>query len=335
MTILMPRERFTMIASDGEVDRAAFAREVEAGLTGHPKRLPCRYFYDEEGSQLFEAICDLPEYYLTRTERAILQANAREIAALFPPETALVEMGSGSAAKTRLLIEAFLARNGVLRYIPIDISRSMLEESSVALLADYPGLEVHAIAAEYRQGLCQLRAEETCPKLILWLGSNIGNFERVEASGFLRQIGERISPSDRLLVGVDLRKGADVLEPAYDDAAGVTARFNRNILARINRELGARFDLDQFVHRAVYDADKGRVEMHLVSRRDQRVPVAALSREIAFAAGETIHTENSYKYSIDEIDAVAFAAGLAVERRWLDPERRFSVNLMRPAYCSE
>ncbi len=324
------RERLTLIETPSAGDPAAFARDVAAGLARTPKRLPCRYFYDREGSLLFEAICRLPEYYVPRAEREILERRAPEIAACLPLGAALVELGSGSAAKTRLLIEALLRRQGALRYVPVDVSRSMLEESAFGLLADYPLLQIVAVAAEYEEGLGVLGRAADGPKLILWLGSNIGNLERPEAAAFLRRVRELMTPDDRLLVGIDLRKDRTVLERAYDDAQGVTARFNRNILARINRELGGRFDLDTFRHRAVYDEAAGRVEMYLVSMQAQRVPIERLGLEVTFAAGEAIHTENSYKYAPSEIDALAEAAGLRVEQRWLDGGRRFSDNLLAP-----
>ncbi|HWP35288.1 MAG TPA: L-histidine N(alpha)-methyltransferase [Thermodesulfobacteriota bacterium] len=324
------RRRLTLVERPSAGDSAAFARDVAAGLTRTPKRLPCRYFYDREGSLLFEEICRLPEYYLPRAEREILERRAPEIAALLPAGAALVELGSGSATKTRLLIEALLRRQGKLRYVPVDISRSVLEESARALLADHPRLAITAIAAEYEEGLEVLRRTPLGPKLLLWLGSNIGNLERPEAAAFLRRLRDLMAPADRLLVGVDLRKDRAVLERAYDDAQGVTARFNLNLLARINRELGGRFDLDAFRHRAVYDEAAGRVEMYLVSTRPQRVAIERLGLEVPFAAGEAIHTENSYKYAPDEIEALAAAAGLRLERLWLDDGQRFADVLLGP-----
>jgi L-histidine Nalpha-methyltransferase len=326
MQIATPR--LQVHAYDQNGHRAEFAREVERGLTGSPKRLPCRFFYDEQGSLLFEEICALSEYYVTRAERDILCEHADEMARLFPHEIALVELGSGSAAKTRLLIEAFLRRHPSLRYMPIDISPTILEESSRELLRAYPRLEVVAVAAEYREGLARVRSETERPKLILWLGSNVGNLDRGEAAEFLRGVRETMADGDRMLMGVDLRKDRHTLERAYDDSRGVTARFNLNLLARINQELGGRFDLSRFRHRAVYNQAIGRVEMYLDSLVEQRVRIEALGREIAFAAGESIHTENSYKYRLSEIDALASAAGLRVEQRWLDQDVRFSVNLL-------
>jgi dimethylhistidine N-methyltransferase len=325
-----PHERFTLIGLPAEQRRARFARDVADGLTAAPKRLPCCYFYDRLGSRLFDAICELPEYYLTRAETAILQAHAEEVAALFPGVTDLIELGSGSAAKTRLLIEALLRRHRPLRYVPLDICRTVLEESSLDLLRTYPDLEVLAIAGEYHDGLEHLRAAATRRRLVLWLGSNIGNLERPEAARFLARVRDSLAPGDRLLVGIDLRKDRATLEAAYDDGCGVTAAFNRNLLVRINRDLGGRFDVKSFAHRAVYDEEAGRVEMYLVSACSQRVCIEQLGLDVCFAAGEAIHTENSYKYSPAEIEALADAAGLRLERNWLDPERRFRLNLLGP-----
>jgi L-histidine Nalpha-methyltransferase len=328
MAIGKTTARLQIHAYDHNGHLAEFAREVERGLTASPKRLPCRYFYDRQGSLLFEEICALPEYYLTRTERQILQERVEEITRLFPEEMALVELGSGSAAKTRLLIEAFLQRHQSLRYVPIDISPTILEESSLALLQAYPRLEIVAVAAEYQEGLVRLQAETGRPKLILWLGSNVGNLDRPEAMRFLHSVRQTMTDRDRLLVGIDMRKARAVLEAAYDDARGVTARFNLNLLARINQELGGQFDLTQFRHRALYNEPTGRVEIYLDSLRAQCVGIEGLDLEIPFRAGEPIHTENSYKYSPDEIAELVEAADLEVQRQWFDADRRFSVNLL-------
>lgn len=318
---------------------ASFAEDVRRGLTAQPKRLSCRFFYDREGSRLFEQICALPAYYLTRAEEEILARHADEIAAALPGPADLVELGSGSAAKTRRLIAALLRRQETLRYAAIDIAREVLEESAHRLLDEYASLEVHALAAEYRDGLRRLqvlrRTREADrphrPQLILWLGSNVGNFERHEAAAFLAQVRAAMGPHDRLLIGIDRRKARSVLEAAYDDAQGVTARFNRNLLVRINRELGGHFDPQSFEHRAVYDEAAGRIAMFLVSRQAQTVHVPDLGLRVRFAAGEAVHTENSYKYSFDEIRALAEAGGFGVERQWLDREQRFSECLFRPA----
>ena len=321
-------KRFALLATGAEQRKADFAADVLQGLSAKKKMLSCRYFYDEVGSQLFEEICALPEYYLTRAEHAILQQNASAIVAHMPAGASLVELGSGSASKTRLLIEAALARNGLVRYIPIDISRSILEESARDLLRDYELLQVLAVAGEYQEGLAVLQREIEGPKAILWLGSNVGNFRRQEAVQFLGQVRQQMAEDDCLIMGGDLRKEAAVLERAYDDAAGVTARFNKNLLARINSQLGGHFDLDAFVHEAVYDEDEGQVGMYLVSLEEQRVAIDALELEVLFAAGECIHTENSYKYSTVEIDALARASGLELKEQWFDAEKRFSLNLL-------
>jgi L-histidine N-alpha-methyltransferase len=327
-------ERLRLLAPAVAEAGADFAHDVAAGLTAQPRHLHCRYFYDEQGSLLFEQICALPEYYLTRAETEILSRHAAELAALVPVGGTLVELGSGSSVKTRLLIEALLHRHGQLHYAAIDISRTMLESSARALLDDYPALMMTAVAAEYRAGLGLLLRDHVTagagPRLILWLGSNVGNFHREEAAAFLTGVRAGMRRGDRLLLGIDLRKERAVLEPAYDDAQGVTARFNLNLLARINRELGGDFVLDDFQHRAVYDEVLGQVEIHLVSKRPQRVTVHALGREFEFAADEAIHTENSYKYSLPEITELARAAGLRVERQWFDEARRFSENLLAP-----
>jgi len=322
-------DRFALsVHTDADTLRSRFADDVRAGLTARPKRLPCCYFYDDEGSRLFDAITALPEYYLTRAEREILQGRAGEVAAAFADPPVLVELGSGSAEKTRILIDALLRRDGPLRYVPIDISRGALQESAAALIRDYPLLLVHAVAAEYHDGLHRLDQPGAGPKLILWLGSSIGNLHRPDASVFLRRVRERMSAADRFLVGIDLRKDRAVLEAAYNDAQGVTARFNLNLLSRINRELDGGFDLRGFRHRAVYDADAGRIEMYLDSVRDQTVRIAGLDLTVPFAAGEALHTENSYKYAPPEIDTLVSSAGLRAAAQWLDAERRFTVNLL-------
>ena len=325
-----PVPRYTLQESDPHSEREDFATAVARGLGSDPKSLPCRFFYDAQGSALFEEICQLPEYYLTRAERQILERHADAIVAGVEAPLLLAELGSGSSAKTRLLIEACLRRQPTLHYVPVDISREMLDASAKRLLADYPGLAIDAIAGEYQSGLLALRGARREPKLIAWLGSNIGNFDRVGAAEFLRGVREALGPRDRLLVGVDLRKARETLERAYADAAGTTARFNLNLLARINRELGARFELAHFAHRARWRAREGRVELWLESRRDQEVEIAALDRVVKLRKGERIHTEDSFKYSAAEIEAVARAAGLRVLRRWLDAGGAYSLNLLAP-----
>jgi dimethylhistidine N-methyltransferase len=310
------------------VDRE-FLEAVEAGLGSTPKTLPCRYFYDLEGSLLFEEICDLPEYYVTRTEDRILRERAGEIAGALEQTVDLVELGSGSSRKTRLLIHALLRKQEALRYVPVDISAEMLAQTAEALAREYPRLTVEPLVGEYAEAMARLRAERQGPMLVLFLGSNLGNFRPEEAVEFLRRIRAMMASDDRLLLGLDLRKDRAVLEAAYDDAAGVTARFNLNLLRRINRELGGAFDLDSFTHRAVFNEEEGRVEMHLVSTRAQGVRVAG--RSYRFEAGETIHTENSYKYTLPQVRALAGEAGLALEQTWRDEDRLFSLNFLRPS----
>jgi L-histidine Nalpha-methyltransferase len=328
MTTRILDPRFLLVHAGVDRQAQAFAEDVRAGLTASPKRLHCRYFYDRAGSLLFEEICELPEYYLTRAEREIFLSHADAIAARVPAGVTLVELGSGSAVKTRLVIEALRRRRHGFRYVPIDISGTILEESSRALLAEYPDLQIVAIAGEYEDGVARLGTATTPPRLVLWLGSNIGNFSRGEAAEFLARIRARLAPEDRLLCGIDLRKDPAVLERAYDDARGVTARFNLNLLVRINRELGGHFDPAAFRHRAVYDEEEGRVAMYLVSARRQRVTIDRLGLAVSFDEGEAMHTEDSFKYSPDEIGRVAQHAGFDIETRWVDSGGRFSLNLL-------
>ena len=267
---------------------------------------------------------------LTRTERSILRAHAATIATCAGAPLELVELGSGSASKTRLLIESLIDEHGSLVFRPIDISASILEESSKDLLDAHPELEIHGLIGEYEAALRTLAATSSPhPRLVLWLGSSIGNLTRDEAAVFLTRVRGSLGPRDRLLVGVDLRKDTEVLELAYDDPAGITAAFNLNLLARINRELGGNFDLHAFEHRARYDEEIGRVEMHLVSSQEQVVRIDALDANITFGRDEAIHTENSYKYSDAEIADLAQLANLEVEASWKDEDGLFSLNLFR------
>ena len=301
-----------------------FCIEVLAGLSRARKTLPCKYLYDERGSALFERICELDEYYPTRTELAILAAYADEMAERLGARCLLVEYGSGSGRKTRLLLDHLCEPAG---YVPIDISSEALGASARALAADYPELEVLPVCADYTEPLELPRpARPAARRGVFFPGSTIGNFTPLEAQRFLGRMARVAGVGGGMLIGVDLRKDRSVLEPAYDDALGVTAAFNRNLLARINRELGADFELDRFRHLARWNAAAGRVEMHLVSEVEQRVRVA--DAEFRFAAGETIHTENSYKYALDEFAALAVQAGLAVRRVWTDRDALFSVQYL-------
>lgn len=307
---------------DGLFDRQ-FLADVLDGLSRPRKSLPCKYFYDAEGSALFDAICALDEYYPTRTETALLHERAAEIAALAGPGAALVELGSGSSVKVRILLDA-LDRPAL--YVPVDISREHLAASAARLAGDYPALTVVPVAADYVQGFALPRGVAPERAIVFFPGSTIGNFRPAEALGFLRGLGRRLGAGCRLLIGVDLRKDRAVLEAAYDDSQGVTAAFNRNLLVRINRELDGTFDLGRFAHRALYDAARGRIEMHLESLEPQTVRVAG--RPFRFAAGETIHTENSYKYSVSGFRRLAARAGWRAERSWTDGGALFSVHWM-------
>jgi len=296
-----------------------------------PKHLDCRYFYDYEGSLLFEEICRLPEYYQTRTEKKILENGAGEIIGGMPENVVLVELGSGSSVKTTIIIEALLEKHGRVSYTPIDISRAMLEESAAELRVRYDALEIVSIAAEYREGLARLRTFDKRPELILWLGSSIGNFEHDDAIAFLSDIKVVLSPRDRLLIGFDLVKDIEVLKKAYNDSRGVTAAFNLNLLARINSELGGSFDIKSFEHIAVYNTEKDRIEMYLVSTRDQNVSIKSLGRSFHFDKGERIHTENSHKYTREAIEEIADEVGLHIIRQWHDSRQLFNLTLFATA----
>lgn len=320
-------ERLHFISSGKQHKISTFAEDVSRGLSALPKYLNPQYFYDREGSLLFEEISEQPEYYPTRTELSILEKNAEEISRLFSPETVLVELGSGSARKTRTLIEAFIRRFGRLHFIPVEISPSILRQSSEILLNDYQELSITAVAAEFETGLQAISTQLKRPKLIVWLGSSIGNFDQQHAANFLRQLSQLMNPRDRLLIGMDLVKDVKILEAAYNDAADVTAAFNLNLLKRINRELGGHFDLQKFTHCAFFNREKERIEMHLVSERPQLVAIDALKMDIHFKGGESIHTENSHKYRQETIGSLADKANLKLEKQWIDEKNWFCVNL--------
>lgn len=321
-------DRLTMrrLAQGGNPD--AFADDVRRGLTARPKILFPKYFYDDLGSKLFEAICRLPEYYLTRAEREILSHHAREIADSIEGPVRLIELGSGSAEKTRYLIEALLERQKELHYLPIDISDESLESSSRELLKAYPQLSITAYASDYFTALRAIAETDSSQRTIaLFLGSNIGNLDPEEAQDFFREVRNVLRPTDALLVGADLKKSAAVLVPAYDDPLGVTAAFNLNLLVRINRELGGQFDIKKFEHRAIYNEELGRVELYLVSLARQTVRIQAIDVEASFEEGETIYTESSYKFDLERLAELARAPGFSLEQTWFDSARRFSFNL--------
>src|SRR5215203_5300773 len=299
---------------------AGFADDVRKGLSAHPKRFLPKYFYDQLGSQLFEAICLLPEYYLTRAENEILERYSDEIVASVHGEKTLLEMGSGSASKTRLIIEALLRKQPELLFIPVDISATALESSSRILLQSYPQLRIEAYAADYFAGLAELGKKPRGRTLALFLGSNISNFDRDEALRFLQALRSVLNNGDALLLGVDLKKDPAILEAAYNDALGVTSAFNLNVLARINRELGGTFDLRKFQHRAFYNETAGRIEIYIESLFNQHVRIENLDLEVEFAAGELIHTENSYKYDMAGIAQLAASTSFELSHTWTDSQ---------------
>ncbi len=297
---------------------------VLAGLQGEPKSLPCKFLYDERGSNLFERICELDEYYLTRTELGIMRAHVGEMAAALGPRVLVVEYGSGSGRKTRLLLDRL---RDPVAYVPIDIARDALESSARAMQGHHPGLEVLPVCADYtREFELPRPARPPARTLVYFPGSTIGNFDPREASAFLSRLRRVVGSRGAILIGIDLAKQDDALERAYDDSQGVTAAFNLNLLRRINRELGAAIPLDAFRHRALLRERPQRVEMHLVCERDLLVRIDG--RTIAFRAGETIHTENSFKYAPGEFGELVERAGLHVEREWSDERSWFSVLLL-------
>jgi L-histidine Nalpha-methyltransferase len=309
--------------------QAEFARDVLEGLSNKPRQLFPKYLYDDLGSRLFDAICYVDEYYLTRAERQILTNSADEIVAAVPACRTLIELGSGSAEKTRKVIEALMRKQSELLFIPVDISATALEESSRSLLQSYPGLRIRGYAADYFDGLAALHPLDGGPALVLFLGSNIGNFEQADAITFLRAIRKVLRKEDALLLGADLKKDRAILEAAYNDALGVTRAFIVNELARINRELGGDFDLWAFGLRSVYNQAAGRVEVYVESLRAQTVNIRGLNLSLSLEAGERIHMEQSYKYSIEELAAMAEQSGFQLTQTWLDDQSRFSSNLLR------
>jgi dimethylhistidine N-methyltransferase len=296
---------------------SAFAQDVIAGLTARPKRLPPKYFYDEAGAQLFEEITALPEYYPTRCELAILRERAGEIAQFFPPGAALVEFGSGSSRKVRILLGAAPT---IAAYVPVDISSQMLLQEAHDLRRDYPDLAVLPVETDFTQAFTLPATVADAARVGFFPGSTIGNFEPHEACAFMRHAGRMLGPGANLIIGVDLVKEASVLHAAYNDAAGVTAAFNLNLLTRINRELDGDFDLAGFSHKAFYNSMRQRIEMHLVSKQRQKVKVAG--RTIEFRTGETIHTENSYKYTLESFAALARGSGWTPVATWTDAPGR-------------
>ena len=333
--IVPEEERLTAVADRFYLYRAAeraradsFAQDVAAGLCAPSKRLPPKYFYDELGSALFEAICALPEYYLTRTETQILETYAPEMVRALGGPIEFVEFGSGSARKTRLLLGAAIDAQGPVTYRPIDISPVALEASASGLVAEYPELTVKAYASDYFALLASRRLELDGRALALFMGSNIGNYEPGAARDLLVAMRGAFATGDGLLLGYDLKKDARELELAYNDPAGVTAAFDKNVLGRINRELGGRFDLDAFRHSARYDSARGAIDSFLVAQRGMRVRIDALGLDVPFAPFEAIHTESSYKFDTSGMSALAANASMRLEKTWTDDANRFAVSLL-------
>jgi L-histidine Nalpha-methyltransferase len=305
---------------------ASFLSDAVEGLAARPKRLSPKYFYDHAGSLLFDAICELPEYYVTRTELSILETSVQEIAARLPRRVRVVEPGAGSGTKTRLLLRA-LGPERCESYVPIDIARRFLEESANRVRADIEWLKVSPIAADFAADVTIPSAPEGVATVVFFPGSTIGNFDPLEAARLLARFRTLAGDRGSVLLGVDLKKSPAVIHAAYNDAAGVTAAFDKNVLVRMNRELGADFLVDAFEHHALYDPVAGRVEMHLVSRRRQTVTIA--NRRFLFADGESLCTERSYKYDLPSVARLACDAGLVLHDAWLDPARYFGLFLLR------
>jgi dimethylhistidine N-methyltransferase len=313
--------RTDLLPTSNEADASAFEQDVLEGLGARRKHLSPKYFYDGAGSQLFDRITDQAEYYPTRCEMRILQDHAAEIAGLIPAGAALVEFGSGSNKKARILLAAAPV---LAAYVPVDISAEMLEQEAAALQLDFPRLNIRPVAADFTKPFELPEEAKAAPVRVgFFPGSTIGNFEPHEAAAFLRNAAKILGPNSKLIIGADLIKPAEILNAAYNDAAGVTAKFNLNLLVRINRELGGTFKLDTFEHHAFYNRERHRVEMHLASLKRQKVKVAGECFD--FRAGETIHTENSYKYSVESLGALARGVGWQPSGVWTDTRKYFSI----------
>jgi dimethylhistidine N-methyltransferase len=321
-------DRLSIFRVENGNGKNTFAEDVSLGLTSFPKGLHPKYFYDSRGSELFEQICKTPEYYVTRTEASILERYSDEIAGLNHSIKNIVELGSGSSIKTKYVLSSFINSSGSITYLPIDVS-DIIVQCSRKLLDEFEGLSIKDIISEYEEGLEVTGELVDSPKMILFLGSSIGNFTQNEAKRLLTCISSVMNEDDTFLIGFDLVKDIDVLNAAYDDNAGVTAKFNINILKRINNELGGNFDLSKFSHKAFFNNDFSRVEMHLESTKEQVVYIRDIDVSIHFEEGETIHTENSYKFTDEMISEIASDAGLRVNKTWKDPKNYFGLCLMK------
>jgi L-histidine Nalpha-methyltransferase len=313
---------------DGTQERS-LAEDVLDGLTRPFKELPPKHFYDARGAELFDRICELPEYYPTRTERAILESSAQDLAEL-TGAVELVELGSGTAAKTRLLLDALHAAGTLRRYVPMDVTETMVRDSARELTDEYPGLRVHGVIGDFERHLDRVPEAEG-PRIIAFLGGTIGNFPPGSRRRFLRQIARLMGPEDHLLMGTDLVKDPRVLEAAYDDAEGVTAEFNRNVLRVLNRELDADFDPADFDHVALFDTEHEWIEMRLRARRELTMTIRQLDLQVRFEAGEELRTEISAKFTPERLEGDLAAAGLELASWLTDPDGLFALSLSRPA----
>jgi L-histidine N-alpha-methyltransferase len=306
-----------------DIERALRA-DVHRGLTAHPKELPPKWFYDDRGCELFDAITRLPEYYPTETERAILRANAAEIAKASGADT-LVELGSGTSDKTRTLLDAMAGSGQLARFVPFEVNEATLRTAADQIAAAYPGIDVHAVVGDFEHHLGELPVVGR--RMVAFLGSTIGNFAPAERKEFFADLTSTMQPGDSLLLGTDLVKDVRRLERAYDDSQGVTAEFNKNVLRVVNRELDATFDIDAFEHVAFFDRDEEWIEMRLRSTADQRVRIGALDLDVAFSAGEQMRTEISAKFRREGVEAELASSGLRLDRWMTDPNSDFALSL--------
>jgi len=314
------------MTAPGLIALPPFTDEVARGLTSRPKTLPSKLFYDDRGSELFEAITRLPEYYLTRTEFEILESSSEEIARAVGPPVSVIELGAGTATKTGILLRAFTQRPARTRYFPVDISSSALTDAKERIQRECPLARIRPVVADFSNGFSFLR-EISGRKLVLYLGSSIGNFDWNDAVRLLGSVRDKLSSGDALLLGTDMVKEGSLLVPAYDDASGVTAEFNKNILHRLNRELDGDFDLNSFRHIAEWNPAQSRMEMYLESAREQSAVLRAAGLSVPFGCGERIHTENSYKYTMETVERMLCVSGFNLKRTWFDRSRWFGLHL--------
>ena len=313
-----------------------FAKDVESGLHDKQKHISPKFFYDKKGSKLFEEICSQPEYYLHRTESQILKNSVEKILEIIGgEEISLVELGNGNSLKTRILLGPMLTRLKNVSYFPIDVSLKMLKKSITDLIREYAKLKIYGVCSDYVTGLAKInefmKFKKSVPKrkFIIFLGSSIGNFHPKEALIFLRSIVRYVRKDDLLLIGIDLEKDKSILDGAYNDKNGITAKFNLNLLSRINKELDGEFKESNFKHKSFYNANKHRIEMHLISKVDQHVRIRAIGKTFHFKKGETIHTENSYKYSLDRLNKLVGICGLQVVKNFVDPNKQYTLVLLK------